>query len=304
MRQLTQFATLAEAERFAEVLFGDQIESTVEILRQGTFGVWVHDEARIADARALLDAFKASPDDPRFDEFIAQSKVLRAKVQREKTEDRSRPVKVRVRWQASTSISLVTLTLAVISVIVAVATSLGDRPEITSKLAFASYDIIGSHVRSNGISDLLRGEVWRLITPIFVHYGFMHIVFNLWWLKDLGTAIEQRQSSLLLLVMVTVIAIVSNSAQYVLTQSPLFGGMSGVVYGLFGYIWVRGRLDPASGYFMPPSVALWMIAWFVLCFTGLVGAVANGAHAAGLIVGAAWGYLSSGHIRRLLRGRS
>ena len=45
--------------------------------------------------------------------------------------------------------------------------------------------------------------------------------------------------------LVLVIAALSNLGQY-FVSGPNFCGISGVVYGLFGYIWMKGRFDPAS----------------------------------------------------------
>jgi len=69
--------------------------------------------------------------------------------------------------------------------------------------------------------------------------------------------------------------------------------MSGVVYGLFGYIWMRGKFDPASGLFIDQRSVILMMVWFGLCFTGWVGPIANIAHGGGLAVGALWGWLSA-----------
>jgi GlpG protein len=69
--------------------------------------------------------------------------------------------------------------------------------------------------------------------------------------------------------------------------------MSGVVYGLLGYIWMRGKFDPGSGLYVHSHTVAMMIIWFVACFTPLVPHVANATHAVGLALGMAWGYLSS-----------
>ncbi len=141
------------------------------------------------------------------------------------------------------------------------------------------------------LPEVRDGEVWRLVTPIFVHFGIWHILFNMFWLYDLGTLIERRIGSVLYALMIVAIAIPSNYLQFVAT-GPSFGGMSGVVFGLFGYCWVRGRLDPTSGLYLRPDIAYWMIGWFLLCAFGVIPGVANWAHGIGLGAGAALGYLA------------
>jgi GlpG protein len=129
---------------------------------------------------------------------------------------------------------------------------------------------------------------------MFIHFTVMHIFFNMMWLRDLGSMIESRQSSWHLLVLVVIIAACSNVAQfYVAHRGPDFGGMSGVVYGLLGYVWIRGKFDPGSGLFLHSYTVTMMIIWFVACLSGILGPIANTAHAVGLIMGMAWGYLSS-----------
>jgi GlpG protein len=85
--------------------------------------------------------------------------------------------------------------------------------------------------------------------------------------------------------MVLLTAATSNSAQYLVSGGG-FGGMSGVDYGLFAYIWAKGHFSPEEGMGMPRETAIWLIGWYVLCFTGLVGDIANTAHTLGLITGA------------------
>jgi GlpG protein len=134
------------------------------------------------------------------------------------------------------------------------------------------------------------GQVWRLLTPIFIHFSFLHLLFNMLWLKDLGTIIEVRQGAGRLVLLVAILAVASNVGQY-LVSGPNFGGMSGVVYGLLAYIWMRGKCDPFSGYFIHPQIFIMMMIWFFLCLTGLLGNIANTAHAVGLVVGIIMGCL-------------
>ena len=142
------------------------------------------------------------------------------------------------------------------------------------------------------LSATLQGQLWRLVTPIFIHMFPMHLVFNMFATVDLGSQIESRIGSWRMAGMVLLIAIVSNCGQD-WWDGPLFGGMSGVAYGLFGYIWIRGRIEPASGFFMQPTTVMVMMVWLVLCYTGMLGAVANAAHTFGLAAGAALAFVPS-----------
>jgi GlpG protein len=82
------------------------------------------------------------------------------------------------------------------------------------------------------------------------------------------------------------VAVVSNLAQYY-ASGPVFGGLSGIGYGLFGYLWIKSRFDPAAGMQIPPNLVLFFLIWLVVCALGWFGSVANTAHFVGLLAGIA-----------------
>jgi GlpG protein len=69
--------------------------------------------------------------------------------------------------------------------------------------------------------------------------------------------------------------------------------MSGVDYGLLGFLWIRGKYDPRAGFELNPGSVKMMLIWLVLCYTGLMGSIANMAHTVGLLTGMAWGYYTA-----------
>ncbi len=150
------------------------------------------------------------------------------------------------------------------------------------------------------LPEIRGGQFWRLFTPMFIHFGLLHIVFNLMWLRDLGTFVQTRFGGWYLLAFVLASAAVSNLVQLYLS-GPSFGGMSGVNYALFGFLWMRGKYDRTALWRLNPVIVQTMLLWFVLCFTPLLGQVANGAHAAGLVFGMIAGFvtgrLASGRLR-------
>ena len=135
---------------------------------------------------------------------------------------------------------------------------------------------------------------WRLFSPMFLHMSLLHLLFNLYWLYDMGSLIEVKESRWFYVLLLLTTALISHMAQLFLV-GPAFGGLSGVVYGLFGYLWFLSRYRPWSGYYMRSDIAYWLIGWMVLGFVGVLGPVANWAHLGGLIAGV---------MLALMRGRS
>jgi membrane associated rhomboid family serine protease len=186
---------------------------------------------------------------------------------------------------------VVTVTLIVTSVAVSLLSNFGNTASVVVPLLISEP---GTALFAN----VANGEVWRLATPMLVHFGPLHILFNMMWLWDLGRLLELVRGSLFLAIFVAVTGIASNLAQYLITQQPVFGGMSGVVYALLGYVWMQGKHNPRFGFEMHKATVIMMLAWYVVCWTGLVGPIANWAHTAGLLLGVAWGYMDARTARR------
>lgn len=126
---------------------------------------------------------------------------------------------------------------------------------------------------------------WRLLGPAFMHFSVLHIVFNLLWWGMLGAQIEQRLGSINLLLIFLLTGIFSNYAQY-LASGPNFGGLSGVVYGVMGFVWWCGVLRPAWGLALSKPLVGFILIWLVLGYTDMLWVqMANTAHTVGLLTG-------------------
>mgnify|MGYP003625782181 CR=1 FL=1 len=174
---------------------------------------------------------------------------------------------------------------------------LNAPPAWLSAFTFTPFSIFGGQL----VFESMGGQYWRLVTPVFLHFGWLHIVFNSLWLWELGARVERVMGSANMLLLFLVIALVSNTSQFVFGGPGLFGGLSGVVYGLLGFSWVAPLLQPAWKIQPSPAIMFFMVGWLVVCLAGVVevlgfGAIANAAHVGGLLcgalLGAAFGLLS------------
>jgi len=296
----------AMARTFSDYLIVQGIENQIEADKDGSWAVWIHAEEELERARGLLARFLENPSDPAFQGAGRTASDLREQKRKEQVQYEKRIKQRRHLFRPLTGYGFgpVTFVLICISVVVTILTKFGHDWQAVLPLYISQTPVPGAY-GFRGLGELLRrvsnlqellpeishGQIWRLFTPMFVHFGFLHLFFNMLWLRDLGSMVEARQSSWLLAILVLVFAAISNLAEFFF-HGPIFGGMSGVVYGLVGYIWIRGKLDPGSGLYLHPSTVTMMIIWFFVCLIGFMGPVANTAHAAGLLSGMAWGYLS------------
>ena len=66
--------------------------------------------------------------------------------------------------------------------------------------------------------------------------------------------------------------------------------MSGVIYALLGYLWIKHKIAPQYFAPLPSGLMGFMVGWLVLCMTGVLEValgigVANAAHLSGLVAG-------------------
>jgi len=183
--------------------------------------------------------------------------------------------------------------LILLSAIGALIVAVDDNYTWVHWLSF--QDIYYNRLASLGES-LGAGQFWRFITPAFLHFGFLHFLFNSLWVWDLGRRLELLLGRTQYILFFVVTASLSNLAQYLWINQSLFGGMSGVVYAFIGFIIVSHRLAPNKLTAVPPAILGFMLFWLVLCMTGVVdyfigGGIANAAHLGGLAAGCVFALL-------------
>lgn len=261
MLELARFRQAQPANLLVQVLAAQNIVATVQ--RDNGHAVVLLQQSEHFDvARQALDEFLANPDAPKYRQMA---------------------------WQASEPVSLQGAQPALFTG--QWWSSLGPVVKVVfvaCVLIYAGYWVVGDSLylalMFPADPTQLATQPWRLLTPALVHFSALHIIFNLLWWLDLGRIIERFQSSTQLMAIAVVTAATSNVAQFY-DSGANFGGLSGVVYGLLGYLWLYGKVNPAAGYGLRKEVVILMVGWLFLCMTGLLGPVANTAHVVGLLSG-------------------
>jgi GlpG protein len=189
-------------------------------------------------------------------------------------------------WYAPVSMSAIALCL-----LVALVSGFGTNLEPVRWMFFPNIDF-GT---GNAFIGLLAGisgvmDVVRLFTPALLHFGIIHLVFNTLWLWHLGRMIEDTVPIWHYVGLILVTAFFGNVAQFLWSGGePNFGGMSGVVYGLIGFIWMWQTFVPYTRLRLPPAMIGIFLLALVLMEVMASAFIATAAHAGGLVSGMVYG---------------
>lgn len=292
MRRIGNLDRVESAEQFYRFLLSNNIEAEITERDDTSFDIWVINEDETLKAQKWLDEFRSHPEDPKFHQSI--SHTIKKEAPKKKEPKRAQYINVRNEIFHKGAISdenRLTIALIVVCIVVFIGLSSEMRGFFIEYFSFSKF-------KYPLFVEIKEGQIWRLITPIFLHFGFLHIAFNMLWLFQLGTIIEKLNGPRYLLILILIIGALSNVGEFLVSQS-FFGGMSGVVYGLLGFIWMMAKYKPHSGYYIDKGTVGFMIAWLFLCMLGIFGPIANTTHVVGIMTGVAWGYIASGRFREI-----
>lgn len=298
MRLIGELPNERSAQTFSDILLALNVEHEIEP-EADRWELWVRAEEDYAPTAERLSEFLQ---DPTRTEFVARARegaVRRRLIIEDAARDGDMGARDLLNRMFPQGVGALTAVLAGVCLTIAGAAWAGYGESVFDQLLITRITPDQQNIRwDRKLPEIFaQGEFWRLLTPALVHFNVAHLVLNLLWLIDLGSAIENRQGTGRLGLLFVTIGIGSNLAQTWLA-GPAFCGVSGVLFGLLGYIWVKSKLDPACGLSLHPYTVVLMLVFFSLSLGGtfsvLFGiSMANGAHAAGLALGLAWGALTS-----------
>jgi len=175
---------------------------------------------------------------------------------------------------------------------------LTDLPQlpVTGGIALMALVFTGAKYAGYSTDLLVTGEAtfwqhpWTLLTSALPHGGIIHLVFNLYWLWVFGSLLETTLGKAKTLALVLLLAAGSDAAQYALSVPGI--GLSGVGYGLFGFLYMLGRRDRRFRDAVDARTAQFFVGWFLFCIVAThmeVMNIANVAHGAGAVLGGVMG---------------
>ena len=274
MLMITSFANPRVAQAFVDYMQTQGVILTIQHHAQSD--IWLADESQTDRVKAELARFLENPADPRYLAASWQSGQVNSGLRY-----RRFPFMTAIRERTGP----LTVFIAAVCVLVFVLMNIVGDQIVMVWLAWP-WDVS------------LRFEVWRYFTHTVMHFSLVHIIFNLFWWWYLGGAVEKRLGSGKLLVITFISALLSGFIQHHLT-GPWFGGLSGVVYALIGYVWLYGMRNPKRGLFLPSGLVIYTIILLAAEWFGVMGfESASGAHTTGLLVGLAMALVDTQNVRK------
>lgn len=274
MLMITSFTNPRVAQAFVDYMATQGVILTVQQHTQTD--VWLADESQADRVNAELARFLENPADPRYLAASWQSGQTGSGLHYQRF-----PFFATLRERAGPF----TLLLMAACIIVFILMNVVGDQSVMIALAWP-YD------------PSLEFDVWRYFTHALMHFSVMHILFNLLWWWYLGGIVEKRLGTGKLVVITIISALLSGYVQHKFS-GPWFGGLSGVVYALMGYVWLRGERDPESGIYLQRGLITFALIWLIAGWFDLFGmSIANGAHVTGLVVGLVMAFADTLHARK------
>ncbi|WP_038175695.1 rhomboid family intramembrane serine protease GlpG [Vibrio pacinii] len=259
------------AQAFIDYMASRKIDVQMMPEGEGQFALWLVGVEHQVEAEAELKQFLANPNAGKYQ--AASWQVAETRQNHFKYHSPSMLAMIKAKAGP------VTLSVMMMCIVIFGLQQFGSGQGVFNALHFPAF-------------STQQWQLWRWVSHALLHFSIMHIAFNLLWWWQLGGDIEQRLGSAKLLQLLVISAALSGAGQYWI-EGANFGGLSGVVYALVGYLWMLGYKAPQLGLNLPKPVIGFMLVWLVLGFVQPFMAIANTAHLAGLISGVLLGLLDA-----------
>lgn len=165
--------------------------------------------------------------------------------------------------------------------------------DVNYQRSVVENNLVEKAVFTKELTELKSGQIWRLFSNAFIHNNLIHFLINLILIFQFGRIIE-KTSGLSYLLTLTLVALPLNSyVQYTISESPLFGGLNGLVLTMYGFVLLRSIYDTRYFGKVQNGSYVLMGIWLGIGFFNFFHINMSYGALSGLILGAIWGFLSS-----------
>ncbi|TKF18788.1 rhomboid family intramembrane serine protease GlpG [Vibrio genomosp. F6] len=264
------------AQSFIDYMATRQIEVQMMPEGSGQFALWLRDAQFQIEVESELNQFLQNPQQSKYQAASWDVAETRKNVLHYPMPSMLAMIKAKA--------GPFTLVIMLTCIVVFILQQVGFGQQIFSALHFPAIE--GQ-----------QWQIWRWLSHAVLHFSVMHIAFNVLWWWQLGGDIEKKLGVFKLAQIFVISSALSGAGQYWI-EGANFGGLSGVVYALVGYLWVFGTRAPHQGLSIPKPIVGFMLVWLVLGFVQPFMAIANSAHLAGLLSGVVLAYIDSAKYKK------
>lgn len=308
MRRIGNLPGENQANRFCDFLQTQSIDAKASSTDESApptstkHDIWIRHEQDVTRARELFSEFESNPTAKEYDvsaEAARQRKQKSQEIAQKIAAQKKSQLQIRRSGGGlgggshSTGAIPVTIGFVVLATVIGFVTNFSnlratDVTGIRLFNALSCVDFQTFQVTGDLMASIKRGEIWRIFTPMLLHGSMMHLAFNMLNLVFLGGVVERIQGHWFFLFLFLVCGGIGTLTQMLMPQAWGGGqviGASGGVLGIFGFIWIRPKIQLGYPVEIPPIGVIYMLGFIALCFTPLMPNIANGAHIGGLLTG-------------------
>lgn len=307
MRHLATISGKLPAETFVSYLLTQNISTHVECLDQDKdlWEVWIRDEDKAELAKNEYQLFLQSPSDPKYGQAVdLAQRIMRDRKQKDL--ERKKLIhhpQMNPNPLFGRGVPPLTLTIIILCVGIGFIQFINPMPNnwlsntFNKQLKFVDLELY--QTTQDPAASLKRGEVWRVLTPAFLHGGPLHLLLNMLSFSMLGRLTERLEGigkfALIMLITGICAHLLQGLMPFKLWGSPNFVGLSGVILGLLGYVGAKTTLRTDLGFHLSPQAYVMTALILILGFAGGDSGyrLANLAHLGGLVAGIVAGVVLS-----------
>lgn len=197
-------------------------------------------------------------------------------------------VKTRARYWSARQPTLVTYALMAVNIAVFFFLAIQDSRSVTgSGITGRSPDELGQWDLGLAGPFIEDGEWYRLVTSGFLHFGIIHLAFNMLLLFQLGQLLEPAIGRIRFGLLYFAALLAGSAGALIVQPNAIHGGASGAVFGLMGAAFIGLRNRGVN----PFSTGLGTVLLLNLLLTFTIPGISIGGHIGGIIGGAVAGWV-------------